>query len=152
YPGSFAVVLIDDQSRDGTAAMAERTAATVGAAARLTIVKGRTPPAGWGGKVWAMKQGVERVETAAAEPRYLLFTDADIAYDPGALRPLVARAEAGDLVLTSYMVKLRCESLWERLFVPAFVYFFRMLYPFAWVNRPGDTAAAAGGCMLVRSD
>ena len=151
YPGSFAVVLIDDQSRDGTAALAERAAATVGAAGRLTIVNGRTPPPGWGGKVWAMKQGVECVESAAA-PRYLLFTDADIAYDPGALRHLVARAEAGDLVLTSYMVKLRCESVSERLFIPAFVYFFRMLYPFAWVNRPGGTAAAAGGCMLVRSE
>src|SRR5262249_15642033 len=152
YVGSFTVVLIDDQSRDGTAAMAGRAAATVGATGRLTIVNGRTPPAGWGGKVWAMKQGVERVESAAEAPRYLLFTDADIAYDPGTLRHLVARAEAGDLVLTSYMVKLRCESLVERLFVPAFVYFFRMLYPFAWVNRPGGTAAAAGGCMLVRFD
>jgi hopene-associated glycosyltransferase HpnB len=152
YPGPFTVLLIDDQSRDGTAAMAKRAAATVGAAWRLTIVSGRAPPAGWGGKVWAMKQGVERVESAGAAPRYLLFTDADIAYDPGALRHLVARAEAGNLVLTSYMVKLRCESLSERLFIPAFVYFFQMLYPFAWVNRPGGTAAAAGGCMLVRSD
>src|SRR5262249_58896301 len=107
----------------------------------------------WSGKVWAMQQGVERVARGERPPRYLLFTDADIVYQPAVLRDLVARAEAGGLALTSLMVKLSCVSLAERLFIPAFVFFFQMLYPFAWVNRPGNrTAAAAGGCMLVRSD
>jgi hopene-associated glycosyltransferase HpnB len=152
YPGSFAVTLIDDQSRDGTAAVAQEAATAAGAAHRLTVIGGRTPPIGWSGKVWAMKQGVDHVESLSAPPRYLLFTDADIVYDHAALRQLVARAEAGDLVLTSWMVKLKCESLVERLFIPAFVFFFQMLYPFAWVNRPNSsTAAAAGGCMLARA-
>jgi hopene-associated glycosyltransferase HpnB len=152
YPGSFAVVLIDDQSRDGTAAVAQEAATAAGAAHRLTVIGGRTPPIEWSGKVWAMKQGVDHVESLSAPPRYLLFTDADIVYDRAALRQLVARAEAGDLALTSWMVKLKSESLAERLFIPAFVFFFQMLYPFAWVNRPNSsTAAAAGGCMLVRA-
>jgi hopene-associated glycosyltransferase HpnB len=153
YPGSFAVILVDDQSRDATAALAQNTAAAAAATARTAILSGRTPPAGWSGKVWAMKQGVDHVESASAQPRYLLFTDADIFYDPSVLRQLVARAESRELALTSYMVKLRCESLSERFFIPAFIFFFQMLYPFAWVNRPtSGTAAAAGGCMLVRFD
>ena len=107
----------------------------------------------WTGKVWAMKQGVDHADRLAHPPRYLLFTDADIAYAPDALRRLVARAEAGGLVLTSLMAKLRCESFAERALIPAFVFFFQMLYPFAWVNRRDcGTAAAAGGCMLVRRD
>jgi hopene-associated glycosyltransferase HpnB len=153
YPGSLRVVLIDDQSQDGTAAAAQRAAVDVGAADRLIIVSGRTPPAGWAGKVWAMRQGVEHVASIGAPPRYLLFTDADIAYDKDALKPLVARAEAGVLALASLMVKLRCETWSERAFVPAFVFFFQMLYPFAWVNRPDHPmGAAAGGCMLVRRE
>jgi hopene-associated glycosyltransferase HpnB len=151
YPGSFRVLLVDDQSRDGTAAAAVQAAGH--AAGRLTIVSGRTLPAGWTGKVWAMKQGVDQVESLKAPPRYLLFTDADIVYGRDALRALVARGEAGGLALTTLMVKLRCEALCERAFIPAFVFFFQMLYPFAWVNRPGrKTAGAAGGCMLVRHD
>ena len=153
YPGSLEVVLIDDQSRDGTAAVAHKAASDLGAADRLTIVPGRTPPSGWAGKVWAMRQGVEHVASLAEPPRYLLFTDADIAYDKDALKPLVARAEAGRLALASLMVKLRCETLPERAFIPAFIFFFQMLYPFAWVNRRDRaTAAAAGGCMLVRRE
>ncbi len=154
YPGAFAVLLVDDQSRDGTAAAARQAAAgAAGAAGRLTIVSGRTPPSGWAGKVWAMKQGAYQVDRMAEPPRYLMFTDADIVYARDALRRLVARAESGRLALTTLMVKLRCETLCERLFIPAFVFFFQMLYPFAWVNRPDRrTAGAAGGCMLVRHD
>jgi hopene-associated glycosyltransferase HpnB len=146
YPGPFTIILVDDQSSDGTAAVAARAAE--GADHPLTIVAGRPLPGGWTGKVWAMQQGVAR---AAETPgRYLLFTDADIVYAPDVLRSLVARAEAHRLVLTSLMVKLRCESLAERALIPAFVFFFQMLYPFSWVNRPSvKTAAAAGGCMLV---
>jgi hopene-associated glycosyltransferase HpnB len=146
YPGPFTIILVDDQSSDGTAAIAAQTAR--GAEHPLTIVRGQALPGGWTGKVWAMQQGVARADEAAT--RYLLFTDADIVYAPHALRELVARAQAGRLVLTSLMVKLRCESLAERTLIPAFVFFFQMLYPFSWVNRPSvKTAAAAGGCMLV---
>jgi hopene-associated glycosyltransferase HpnB len=149
YPGRFTVVLVDDQSQDGTADVARATAAN--ATDRVTILSGPPRPPGWSGKVWAMRQGVAHVDTLATPPRYILFTDADILYEPSALRHLVARAEAGSLVLTSLMVKLRCQSFAERAFIPAFVFFFAMLYPFAWVNRREDrTAAAAGGCMLVR--
>jgi hopene-associated glycosyltransferase HpnB len=153
YPGSFRVVLVDDQSRDGTADIATATAGDMNAQDRLTIVRGQALPANWTGKVWAMKQGVNHAESLNELPLYLLFTDADIAYAPDALRRLVARAEAGNLVLTSLMVKLRCETFAERALIPAFVFFFEMLYPFAWVNNPKfEMAAAAGGCMLVRRD
>jgi hopene-associated glycosyltransferase HpnB len=148
YPGRLCVVLVDDQSSDGTAAVARSVAAKV--KVEVVIVSGQALPAGWAGKVWAMHQGVAHIEKAADAPDYLLFTDADIAYAPDALRRLVARAMQGDLVLTSIMAKLNCESLAERALIPAFVFFFQMLYPFSWVNRrTAKTAAAAGGCMLV---
>jgi hopene-associated glycosyltransferase HpnB len=142
-------VLVDDQSSDGTAAVARQAAAA--AADRLTVVQGADLPAGWTGKLWAMKQGVDRA--LASEPGYLLFTDADIVYAPDTLARLVAQAESEKLALNSLMVKLCCESFAERAFIPAFVFFFQMLYPFAWVNdRARSTAAAAGGCMLVRRE
>ena len=151
YAGQFHVIVVDDQSRDGTAQVARDAAAAFGASDRLTVVSGRALPAGWTGKLWAQQQGVELVEASAQPPDYLLFTDADIVYEPGVLTGLVARAQNGGLVLTSLMVKLRCESFAERLFIPAFIFFFQMLYPFAWVNdRCRATAGAAGGCMLVR--
>jgi hopene-associated glycosyltransferase HpnB len=155
YPGEFKVILVDDQSRDGTAQVARDTAAALGPAAaeRLTIISGRSLPGGWTGKLWAQSQGVEAAEAAARPPDYILFTDADIAYVSDELRKLAARARSGGTVLTSLMAKLRCESFAERVFVPAFIFFFQMLYPFAWANDPRrSTAAAAGGCMLVRRD
>src|SRR5436190_5647718 len=153
YAGSLQIVVVDDQSQDGTAEAARRCAADPGAAAGLTIVPGRPLPAGWSGKIWAMKQGIDRAESLPNPPAYLLLTDADIAYAPDTLKTLVAHAEAGNLVLTSLMANLRCESLAERALIPAFIFFFQMLYPFRWVNRPqSSTAAAAGGCMLVRRD
>ena len=153
YPGIFAVILVDDQSRDGTAQIARDAAAALGAADRLTVISGRSLPAGWTGKLWAQNQGVEAAEARAEPPDYILFTDADIVYAPEELRKLVARARAGGTVLTSLMAKLRCESFAERMFVPAFIFFFQMLYPFAWANDPRrSTAAAAGGCMLVRRE
>jgi hopene-associated glycosyltransferase HpnB len=153
YPGEFTVVVVDDQSSDGTAKVAREAAAALGAAARLQVLSGRPLPAGWTGKLWAQNQGVEATSAILPQPAYLLFTDADIGYAPDTLRALVARAQAGGYVLTSLMAKLRCESLAEHMFIPAFIFFFQMLYPFSWSNNPRrSTAAAAGGCMLVRRD
>jgi hopene-associated glycosyltransferase HpnB len=149
YPGAFSVVLVDDQSSDDTADVARKAA--IPAAGRLTAIQGTDLPAGWSGKLWAMKQGIDRA--SENEPDYFLFTDADIVYAPDTLARLVSQAQANGLVLNSLMVALRCESFAERAFVPAFIFFFQMLYPFAWVNKPERaTAAAAGGCMLVRRD
>ena len=151
YPGAFSIVLVDDESRDGTAEAARAAAVAAGFSDRLTVLAGRPLPAGWTGKLWAVHQGVAQATSAGPSPDYLLLTDADITYGSNALARLVARAEAGGNVLTSLMVKLRCESLAERIFVPAFIYFFQMLYPFGWVNRRDHpVGAAAGGCMLVR--
>ncbi|MGH6925088.1 MAG: glycosyltransferase [Propylenella sp.] len=155
YPGPrFSVVLVDDQSSDGTADAARSAAREAPAADRLTVLEGSDPPPGWTGKLWAMEQGFRHVASRHAPPDYVLFTDADIAYEAfDAVARLVAGAEARGTVLTSLMVKLRCTSLAERLLVPAFIFFFAKLYPFAWVNDPRRaTAAAAGGCMLVRRD
>jgi hopene-associated glycosyltransferase HpnB len=138
YPGPFRVIVVDDDSSDGTGELAT--------AAGADVVRSSGPPPGWAGKVAAMAAGVEH----AGEPDYLLFTDADIAYPPDALTALVRAATANRLDLASQMVRLRAESFWERLIVPAFVYFFAQLYPFSRVNGTGRTAAAAGGCMLVR--
>ncbi|MBI4367250.1 MAG: glycosyltransferase, partial [Deltaproteobacteria bacterium] len=149
YPGPFSIVLVDDQSTDGTAEIARHAAAA--ATDRLTILPSAALPAGWTGKLWAMKQGIEHAQKS--EPTYLLLTDADIIYAPDALTRLVSQAQAEGLVLTSLMAKLRCESFAERALIPAFVFLFQMLYPFAWVKRRDRaTAAAAGGCMLVRRD
>jgi hopene-associated glycosyltransferase HpnB len=151
YPGEFTIVLVDDESRDGTAEIARQAARAAKAEKRLTIMTGRPLPSGWTGKLWAVKQGVDRALAGAAEPDYVLLTDADIAYRANALDRLVARASSGGYVLTSLMAKLRCDSLAEKCLVPAFIFFFEMLYPFAWVNRRDRaTAAAAGGCMLVQ--
>ena len=150
YPGRFSVVLVDDNSSDGTAGVA-RAAATA-RPERLALIGGRPLPGGWTGKLWALEQGVA-VAMQSVQPHYLFLTDADIVHRPDALRRLVARAEAGDLALTSLMVELRCRSFAERALIPAFVFFFQMLYPFAWVRRRDRAiAAAAGGCSLVRSD
>jgi hopene-associated glycosyltransferase HpnB len=153
YAGPFAIVLVDDQSRDGTAEAARACAAREDAADRLTVVPGKPLPPGWAGKLWAMKQGIDHVESLPDPPAYLLLTDADIAYAPDTLTALVGRAQTRGLVLTSLMAKLRCETFAERALIPAFIFFFQLLYPFARVNRPtSTTAAAAGGCMLVRRD
>jgi hopene-associated glycosyltransferase HpnB len=148
YPGAFCVVLVDDDSSDGTASVARSLSEAYGPQ-RLRLVAGRPTPAGWAGKVWAMEQGVRATDSA----RYVLFTDADIGYAPGTLAALVRAAEGDDRGLVSQMALLRAATSWERLLVPAFVYFFAQLYPFRRVNKPGArTAAAAGGCMLVRRD
>jgi hopene-associated glycosyltransferase HpnB len=146
YPGELSVVLVDDESADGTGEVAaELGRRAPDAGPRLLVISGEPPPPGWAGKVWAMAQGVK----AAGEAEYVLFTDADIAYAPGSVTALVRAA--GPRVLVSQMALLRADTFAERLLIPAFVYFFAQLYPFRLVNRRGGrTAAAAGGCMLVR--
>jgi hopene-associated glycosyltransferase HpnB len=175
YPGPLTVVVTDDNSSDGTAAVAADLGTAAGwqvadtpavdaslgtgaggqiadepggaADRRLTILPGQPLPEGWAGKVWAMSQGV----AAAGDTDYVLLTDADIAYAPGTLTKLVRSATAGGYDLVSQMARLHAEEPWERVLVPAFVYFFAQLYPFRLINRPGSrVAAAAGGCVLVR--
>jgi len=150
YPGRFSVIVVDDDSTDGTAKLASQLAdavqATTGGGPELTVVTARPAPAGWAGKVWAMSEGVR----AAGDADYLLFTDADIAYAPGTLEGL-ASAAFGRYDLLSQMALLRASTPAEKLLIPAFVYFFAQLYPFRRVSQPRSrTAAAAGGCMLVR--
>jgi hopene-associated glycosyltransferase HpnB len=153
YPGAFTIILVDDDSTDGTAEVARASAARLNAAERLQVIAGAPLPRGWTGKLWAVKQGVEAAQSTIKPPDYILLSDADIGYEPDVLTALVSRAVSQKLVLTSLMVKLRCQSFAERTLVPAFIFFFQMLYPFPWVNRPaGATAAAAGGCMLVQSE
>jgi hopene-associated glycosyltransferase HpnB len=153
YRGMFAVILVDDQSRDATVRIAREAATALSAGDRLTVLSGRPLPPSWTGKLWAQQQGIEFAENAPQLPDYLLLTDADIVYAPDALAALVARAERHGFVLTSLMAKLRCKSFAERMFVPAFIFFFQMLYPFAWAGDPRrSTAAAAGGCMLIRRE
>jgi hopene-associated glycosyltransferase HpnB len=150
YPGSFMIVLVDDVSTDGTGEIARGMSATH-SDVRLHVVTGQALPPGWTGKLWALKQGI--AWSFAQQADYLLLTDADIVHPPDSVARLVAFSQQHDLVLTSLMVKLRCRSFAERANIPAFVFFFQMLYPFAWVNRRDRaTAAAAGGCMLVRAD
>ena len=153
YPGALTVVVVDDRSSDGTA----EVAAKLSGGRPLKVIAGTAAPAGWAGKVWAMAQGlgaagIPPAAGASPEPEgYVLFTDADIAWEARTLRDLVAAAEADDRDLVSQMALLRTATGWERVVVPAFVYFFAQLYPFRRVNAPGSrTAAAAGGCMLVR--
>jgi hopene-associated glycosyltransferase HpnB len=153
YPGPLSIILVDDQSRDQTVAAASDASRKLAAAHRFEIYRGGILPSGWTGKLWALQQGVEQAERTAQPPVYFLLTDADIVYAPDTLLSLVSRAQAEDLVLTSLMAKLRCESFAERALIPAFVFFFRMLYPFSWVSDPKrNTAAAAGACVLVRRD
>jgi len=146
YPGDFRVVLVDDASDDGTGSAA---VALPDPSARLSLITGRPLAKGWTGKLWAVSQGVE----AAGAPTYLWITDADIAHAHGTLSALVARAEAGQLALVSLMARLQTGTFPERLLIPAFVFFFDMLFPFGLVNDPKRRlAAAAGGCMLVRRE
>lgn len=151
YPGRAAVFLVDDGSTDGTGALARELAAARGGLA-LTVSSPGEPEPGWTGKLWALRHGIALARERMA-PEYLLLTDADIAHDPDSLRELVAAARSAELDLVSQMARLRVATFWERLIVPAFVYFFGQLYPFRRVNRPGArTAAAAGGCVLLRRE
>ncbi|AQA10378.1 glycosyltransferase [Streptomyces malaysiensis] len=159
YPGPAEIFLIDDGSSDGTGKLARQLADEYGGLP-LTVDSPGEPGPGWTGKLWAVRHGMALATTRLAADRkddggvdYLLLTDADIAHEPDSLRELVRAAEANGLDLVSQMARLRVATYWERLIVPAFVYFFAQLYPFRWVNRPrGRTAAAAGGCVLLRRE
>jgi hopene-associated glycosyltransferase HpnB len=141
YAGKFSVILVDDNSTDGTATVA-------GTAANLRVIRGQPKPEGWSGKLWAVSQGV-----AASSAPVLLLTDADIVHDPRHLSALIAKLAKDRIAMVSEMVRLNCSSLAEHALVPAFVYFFQMLYPFARVNnRRSRVAAAAGGTVLIRRD
>lgn len=144
------VFLVDDASSDGTAQIAHQAAASAGKSDSLTILQSRPLPPGWSGKLWAVSQGVEAANSFA--PDFLLLSDADIVHSAAAIPSLVAIAEGGyDLV--SLMVKLHCRSFAEKLLIPAFVFFFFMLYPPAWIRDPRRPAAgAAGGCLLIRPE
>ncbi|MFB8038671.1 glycosyltransferase [Streptomyces sp. NPDC056004] len=149
YPGRAEIFLVDDCSKDGTGDVARALSVRYGGLP-VTVVSPGEPEPGWTGKLWAVRHGISLAR--AREPEYLLLTDADIAHEPDSLRELVAAAGSGGFDLVSQMARLRVSSLWERLVVPAFVYFFSQLYPFRWVNRAGArTAAAAGGCVLLRT-
>ena len=142
YEGSYGVILVDDGSQDGTG-----EAASGISDARLTIIQGRERPVGWSGKLWALSQGID-----AAAGEFLFLTDADIEHRPAHVATLVAKAQAGGLDVVSEMVALNCESVAERALVPAFVFFFALLYPFSQVNDAGSrVAAAAGGTVLIRT-
>ena len=150
YPGPVSVIVVDDNSDDDTF-YAAAASGVAGAEDRLTVVAGKALPPGWSGKLWAVNQGLLTADERHPEAPYVLLTDADIVHGRDSLRRLVAKAETGGLDLVSLMVLLRCEGFWERFLIPAFVFFFQILFPFPWVNDPSrSTAAAAGGCMLVR--
>lgn len=151
YPGNFTIFLVDDQSSDGTATIAEGVAHALDKTQQLQIVTSTGLPPGWTGKLWAMEQGIQKA--GELTPDYFLLTDADIEHDPGNLRRLVDKAEKQKLDLVSIMVRLRCQNFWEQLLIPAFVFFFQKLYPFSWVNNSKKAiAAAAGGCILIHTE
>jgi hopene-associated glycosyltransferase HpnB len=148
---AMTVFLVDDESKDGTADAALRAAEKVGKAGELVVIQSQPLPSGWTGKLWAMQQGI--VHAHASNPEWLMLTDADVIHDPETAANLACIASHGHYDLVSFMVKLHCQSFAEKLLIPAFVYFFFMLYPPDWIRDPRhSTAGAAGGCMLVRSE
>jgi hopene-associated glycosyltransferase HpnB len=149
YPGEFHIIVVDDHSEDGTAALARNAAEVSGAAERVSIHSAADLAQGWTGKIWALNEGVQVATNHAAE--FFWFTDADIEHAPDSLRRLVFRAERDSLDLASLMVLLQAKTFPERLLIPPFLYFFLMLYPPRWIADPkARTAGAAGGCILLR--
>lgn len=152
YPGVYHVILVDDRSTDDTAETARQIAVRLRMSERLTVLQGKPLPEGWVGKVWALEQGA-KAAVAAGSTGFILLTDADILHTPMSLRRLVSESMSGRLGLNSRMARLNCCSPSERLLIPAFVFFFNLLYPMRRVNDPKDkTAAAAGGCVLLSSE
>ncbi|MGF1497702.1 MAG: glycosyltransferase [Elainellaceae cyanobacterium] len=157
YAGAISIILVDDHSTDGTATVAQETAQAINAQRSeprsLEVLTAQPLPVGWTGKLWALEQGTQLALGRSPRPDYLLLSDADIEHAPHNLAHLVAKADADQLDLASIMVRLRTDSFWEKLLIPAFVFFFQKLYPFRWVNDPQNSmAGAAGGCLLLRPD
>ncbi|WP_267383652.1 glycosyltransferase [Cyanobacterium sp. uoEpiScrs1] len=153
YLGDFRIILVDDQSDDETAEIAHKLATIFRKTDRLTVISGQLLSSGWSGKLWAMEQGIRYIKEQNLHPDYILFTDADIKHHKTNLQELVGKSQQENLAMTSLMVRLRCQSIWEHFLIPAFVFFFEKLYPFVWVNDPRHKmAAAAGGCILIRQD
>ena len=151
YPGPMQIVLLDDRSTDATAAQAQSAIATQPAGDRVIVLTGEPLPAGWAGKLWAQQQGIARAVQRQPETEFFFFSDADIVHAPDTLRALVAKAETNHRDFVSLMARLNCRSLWEKLLIPAFIFFFQKLYPFARANDDASLmAAAAGGCVLIR--
>jgi hopene-associated glycosyltransferase HpnB len=150
YPGKFTVILVDDNSSDGTGAVAERIVGDRNPSHRLTVVRNEALPEGWTGKLWAVHRGLGEAAKLAPEAKYVLLTDADIRHEKTSVRHLVARAEQGRFKLVSLMARLKTTTIAEKALIPAYIFFFQKLYPFSWVNDPKHkVAGAAGGCMLV---
>lgn len=151
YSGSFSIILVNDQSSDGTAEIGQQIVQNLNVSHFFHLIHSQPLPIGWTGKLWAIQQGIEQAIAQLKPPDYFLLTDADIEHYPHNLHQLVSQAERENLDLVSLMVLLKCQSFWEKLLIPAFVFFFQKLYPFRWVNNPQNrTAAAAGGCILIR--
>jgi len=149
YPGEFEIIVVDDQSDDGTAALARKAAEEAGWAARITVHAASELPPGWTGKLWALNEGISAISGNA--PDFFWFTDADIVHAPDTLQRLVFRAETESLDLASLMVLLQAKTFPEKLLIPPFLYFFLMLYPPRWIaDLQKRTAGAAGGCILMR--
>ncbi len=156
YPGAFSIVVVDDHSEDGTASVARDAASESGGGARVKVVNASELPAGWTGKLWALNEGVAHsgvTGVAAEAPSFYWFSDADVTHAPDSLRRLVALSERDKLDLASLMVLLHAKTLPERALIPAFLYFFLMLYPPQWIaDEELATAGAAGGCILLRRE
>jgi hopene-associated glycosyltransferase HpnB len=151
YGGEFRLIIVDDHSEDGTGALAKTAAEYVGKSERVTVLKAEELQTGWSGKLWALEQGI--TAAVASRQEYYWFTDADIVHAPDTLRRLVSKAESGRLDLASLMVLLQAKTVPERLLIPAFLYFFLMLYPPKRIaDRKSRTAGAAGGCILLRRE
>lgn len=164
YPGKFSVVVVDDHSEDASAQIVQHAATQNGAPERLRVLSASDIPTGWTGKLWALNEGVSGGDVATAAgstvnrssaaeeaPEFYWFTDADVSHAPDTLRRLVVRAKRDQLDLASLMVLLQTNTLPERALIPAFLYFFLMLYPPKWIaDEELATAGAAGGCILLR--
>jgi hopene-associated glycosyltransferase HpnB len=166
YPGAFSVVVVDDHSEDATASITQRVAAENSAEVRVRVVHASELPEGWTGKLWALNEGMSHggvtqvgmlngagLSAEPEVPEFYWFTDADVSHAPNTLRRLVGRAERERLDLASLMVLLQAKTLPERALIPAFLYFFLMLYPPRWIaDEELRTAGAAGGCILLRGE
>ena len=151
YPGPMQIILLDDRSTDGTAARARSAIAAQASGNPVTLLTGEPLPAGWAGKLWAQQQGIAQAVHRQPDIGFYFFSDADIFHTPDTLRALVAKAETDGRDLVSLMARLNCRSPWEKLLIPAFIFFFQKLYPFARANDDASPmAAAAGGCVLIR--